>query len=264
METTEQFIRKILQRSISNEVIDKLLERFQEVFKAVFTTKEIDRNFNYEFFEQLGDLTINKFIVTYASRKFPHLRSSNGVGVLAKIRILYGSKEELSKLTEKFGFNRHIICTKAEAADNNKLMSILEDVFEAFFGAVEFTMDKMYGNGIGYITAYKILESMYDEIDLNIDYEVLVDFKSRLNELKDEHKIGIRYQDIKNADETFTSKIHLTYGDYNDVIIATGTSPVKKNAQTAAAEEALKWISENLNIVKYVPNKYKTLPKKIW
>lgn len=260
----ENFIRKILQRSISDKIIDKMLENYMEVYKGVFTTKEVDKDVNYEFFEQLGDLTINKFIVTYIGKKFPHLRSSNGVGILAKARILYGSKDELSKLSEKFGFNKYVICTKAESADNNKMTSILEDVFEAFFGATEYILDKMYYNGIGYISTYDILESMYNEVDINIDYDVLVDFKSRLNELKDEHKIGIKYIDSKNQNDTYTSKIIINFGDHIDEVIAIGTSSTKKNAQTNAAEIALKWISENLHIIKYIPSKYKTIPNKIW
>jgi ribonuclease III len=264
MDTIENFVRKILKRGISDKIIDKILENYIEIYHAVFTTKEVDKEANYEFFEQLGDLTINKFIVTYTSRKFPHLKSSNGVGILAKVRILYASKDELSKLSEKLGFNKYIICTKEEAADNNKMMSILEDVFEAFWGATEFILNKMFYNEIGYTIIYNILESIYNEIDININYENLVDFKSRLNELKDEHKIGIKYIDFKNSDDTFTSKILLTYETYIDKVIALGISPVKKIAQTNAAEQALKWISENLNIVKYVPIKYKILPNKIW
>lgn len=256
----ENFIRSLLRKSLKEDMVDKLLQVSYDRFQAAFTSKDYDNEKNYEFFEQLGDLSINKFIVTYMGTKFPQLKSSNGVGVLASLRILYGSKELLSSLSEKYGMDKYIRCTKEEIIDKNKFRSILEDVFEAFFGALEYSIDKLWYQGLGYVFVYDLLSKMFDEINISIDYETLVDAKTRLNELKDEHKINIKYKDSRTSDgNNFLSELFI-----NNSLAGKGISNIKKNAQIYAAEEALKWIEQNLNIKKEIPERYKTISKHLW
>lgn len=258
----EIFIRNILRKGIKDEMIDKILETSFDKFLAAFTSKEFDVNVNYEFFEQLGDLSINKFIVTYMGRRFPQLRSSNGVGVLANLRILYGSKETLSKLSEKYEMDKYVRCTYEEKIDKNKYRSILEDVFEAFFGALEFSVDSMWFNGnggLGYISVYKILEKIFDDLDIDINYESLVDAKTRLNELKDEFRLATRYVDSRMEDGNYITELYV-----NNTLAGKGISNIKKTAQIMASEEALRWISKNMKISKEIPDRYKIISTKVW
>ncbi|QIH04860.1 RNaseIII [Dasineura jujubifolia toursvirus 2a] len=255
----EVFISKILSMGLKQDVIDKLLQTSLNRFQAAFTTRNYDNQFNYEYFEQLGDLSINKFIVTYMSKKFPHLRSSQGVGVLATIRILYGSKDMLSSLSEKYGFDKFIRFTSTEAVDKSKFKDILEDVFEAFFGALEYSIDNLYFNGMGYISVYNVLEKIFDSIDIKIDYKSLVDAKTRLNELKDEFKLGIQYKDRRLPNGSFQTTLLV-----NNVIAGVGESTTKKMSQNIASENALTWIEKNLNIVKDIPDRYKQYSQITW
>lgn len=255
----ESFIRSILKKSLDDDMIDTLLQESFDKFQAAFTSTDFNKLENYEFFEQLGDLSINKFIVTYMSKRFPQLRSSSGVGVLATLRILYGSKDVLSSLCEKYGFDKFIRLTKEEKLDKNRYRDILEDVFEAFFGALEFSIDSKWYHGMGYITVYRILSSMFDEFDISIDYETLVDAKTRLNELKDEHKLNIKYVDFKNNSGLFNTNLFL-----DNTKIGHGESNLKKNAQILAAEEGLIWLRVNRNIIKEIPNRYKIISNKTW
>lgn len=257
----EIFIRNILKDTIKDDIIDQILSDSNSLdkFEAVFTSKAVDEYKNYEFFEQLGDLTINKFIVTYMYKLFPQLRSTNGVGVLASLRILYGSKETLSKLSEKVGFDKFIKCTAEERLDKTRFMNILEDVFEAFFGALEFIIDNLLSNGIGYIFCYRILEKIFNDMNISISYESIIDAKTRLNELKDEYKLNIRYKDNKTPEGDYISELFL-----DNKLVSTGTSNLKKTAQMIASKNALIWIEQNLGYKKEVPDRYKTIPKKIW
>lgn len=255
----ESLIRDILKLSINDNMIDKILSESLDKFQAAFTSRGFDSDENYEFFEQLGDLSINKFIVTYMSKRFPQLRSSNGVGVLASLRILYGSKETLSKLSEQLGLDKYVRCTSDERLDKNKFKNILEDVFEALFGAIEYSIDNIWFNGLGYIFTYNILEKIFNTLDICINYESLVDAKTRLNELKDEHKINIKYKDVKTKDGDFVSELYV-----NNILAGKGVSNVKKNAQIIASENGLKWIKKHLGIEKEIPERYRVLSKKIW
>lgn len=256
----ETFIKNFLKRNLKEEMIYKLMDTSFDRFKAAFTTKNVKELENYEYFEQLGDLSINKFIVTYMSNRFPQLRSSIGVSVLANLRILYASKDILSKLSEKYGFDKYIMCTQEERLDKLKFRDILEDVFESFIGAIEYSIDKEYFFGLGYISIFKLLEGIFDEIDIKIDYKSLVDAKTRLNELRDEYKINLKYVESKKA-ENGMFLVNL----YNDInLIGTGTSNIKKNAQIEAARQGLEWIKENLNIEKETPLRFRIMSDYTW
>lgn len=260
----ETFIRNILSLGLSNEIIDQLLQKSMEEFIAAFTTKNYDSENNYEFFEQMGDLSINKFIVNYTSKRFPHLRNSGGVAILASLRIIYGSKEELSKLSEKYGMDKFIRCTNEEAVDKNRFKDILEDVFEAFFGVLEFAVNDLYSfnentDAIGYGAVCAVLKRMFDDLDIRIDYKSLVNAKTRLNELKDEAKLNVVYKDKQMPNGIFHTDLFV-----NGKLAGTGEDATKKMSQIIASENALQWIEENLNITKEVPERYKTISKKIW
>lgn len=245
-------------RGVKEEVADKILSKNFERFKAAFTSRAVDENENYEFFEQLGDLTINKFIVTYMAKRFPQLRSSDGVGILASLRILYGSKKTLSDLSARFGFDKHVRMSQEENLDVKKFRDVLEDVFEAFFGAFEYSLDELVP-GMGYLGSYRVLETMFDELDISIDYESLVDAKTRLNELKDEYKLSIKYVDVKRDDNMFLTEVYV-----NNSLAGTGVSNFKKESQISAAEAALNWIFDNMNIKKQVPERYRNVARKLW
>lgn len=255
----ELFIKNIIKRGMNEESIDKLLQSSLNRFQAAFTSKDYNRKQNYEFFEQIGDLSINKFIVGYMANRFPQLRSSQGVGVLANLRILYGSKDTLSKMSEKYEMDKYVLCTQEEKVDKNKFRSILEDVFEAFFGALEFSIDEMWYNGLGYITVYTILKTMFDELDISIEYEDLVDAKTRLNELKDEYKFNIKYVDGRLENGNFVTTLYV-----NNKVAGKGVSNIKKTAQINAADGGLKWIEDNLDIKKVVPDRYRFVQGPTW
>nr|CAC19124.1 CIV iridoviral protein homologue [Diadromus pulchellus ascovirus 4a] len=195
----EAKLKNILKLGVTEEVANSVVANNSKIFAAAFTTADYDPKFNYEFFEQLGDLTINKFIVSYMSRRFPQLRNRNGVNVLATLRISYGSKNVLSGLSSKYGLDKLVRMTREESLDKTKSrLSVFEDVFEALFGAIEFVFDRDNFPGMGYVFCYRILTAMFDDLDVKIDYESLVDAKTRLNELKAEHKFSLTYRDSRD------------------------------------------------------------------
>lgn len=255
-----EYIKSLLVLAIDPAMADTIIEKSFDRFEAVFKTKAYDPDANYEFFEQLGDLSINKFIISYMSSRFPHLRSTQGVGVLASLRIVYGSKETLSKLSQRYKMDMYVRSTPEESLDKAKYISILEDVFEAFFGALEFSMDNIWSIGIGYITVYKILEKMFDALDIKIDYESVIDAKTRMNEFKDEAKFQTFYKDIRLPNGDYRTDLYV-----NGRLAGTGIANTKKNAQIYAAEEAMDWIRINLGLVKEVPERFRTVDSnKIW
>jgi dsRNA-specific ribonuclease len=231
-----------------------------ELLGNAFTSETVDPINNYEIFEHLGDLSANKFISMYMFQRFPQLNHPRYVKIVARLKINYGSKQSLFEFARKLGFWNYI--SSSLEFRQKRMKSLLEDVFEAFLGTIEWIVDKYTQIiGSGFIIVYKILEYLFDDIDISLDYNKLYDAKTRLKELFDmyEEKIGVlQYQDEK--DEINNIRYCKVYRISNPVffvnkitgkedkkkvlsgnkfLIGEGYAPLLKNAQQFAASKAL-------------------------
>ena len=229
------------------------------LFSSALTSKSVDPCSNYEFFEQLGDASINKFIVQYMYARYPHLANSAGINVVARLKIKYGSRGQLYQMADKLSFWKFILAGVDEK--NKRKKSLLEDTFEAFFGCVEFVLDeavrrekKQHLFGFGYSYVFEMLAHIFDQIDVPFAYEKLVDNKTRLKELFDENKnqLGVlSYEDSRCKATGF----YISRAKNNEEILASGSSTLKKDAQERASENALKILAKR-GITKIVPHQY--------
>ena len=133
-----------------------------KIFNDVFTSNTANVLENYEVYEQLGDITVNKFIVWYMYKRFPQLNCAQGVKIVARLRINYCSKQSFAQIAESLGFWPYITATEEERSHNKK--PLLEDTLEAFFGALEFIIDKHTLTGVGYAVVFDILETIFSSI----------------------------------------------------------------------------------------------------
>mgnify|MGYP001335382811 CR=1 FL=1 len=141
------FIKQLLNRShLKKKYIDILTnEDSMKLYVDAFTHISIDSDRNYEYLEILGDVTCNKSIVWYIKERFPQLQNSEGVKVIARLRINLVSKKNFAMIAERLGFIDFISCEKEIKEQKGK--SLLEDVFEAFFEATELLIDNMLCSG---------------------------------------------------------------------------------------------------------------------
>ena len=188
----KDFIFGLLKRGkVKTKYIDSLLTKENiELYSQAFTAASANSEENYEIFEQLGDLSANKFIVGYMYNRFPFLKTPKGVKVVARLRINYGATQSFAKFAEKLGFWPFISCAEDGINHGCKYRSknkkeLLEDTFEAFIGCTEFILDNKYRIGVGYGIVYDILSSIFDEISISLAYEDLFDAKTRLKEIFD-------------------------------------------------------------------------------
>ena len=202
---------------LKSKYIDLLLGKdSMKEYDKVFTAYTADPINNYERYEQLGDLSINKFIVGYSYKRFPQLMCTDGVKVAARLRINYGSKEFLSKLADNLGFwpfisageediikKKNIKYTKNYYRKHNK-KDLLEDSIEAFIGCTEYLLDQKFTTGVGYAIVYAILENIYNDIDISLNYYDLFDAKTILKETFDLFpQLGsVYYHNILDIHET--------------------------------------------------------------
>ena len=252
-------------------------EESMSIYGAAFTSELVDEANNYQVLEQLGDLSGNKFIVDYMYTRFPQLDCTEGVKVVARLRINYGAKQSFSEIARKLGFWNYISATND--LRQRKMKPLLEDVFEAFIGATERILNRRIRPGVGYAIVYDILASIFDKMDISLRYEDLYDAKTRLKELFDMHEEGLGpliYKDEKNDMVTTSTLYRVDGAKYkenrdrmgnflsfnkkiivsgNYIKIGTGFAALKADAQQNGAQEALKTLNSQ-GWIKPVPRCY--------
>lgn len=262
-EDFKEFIKNLLKiGKLKSRYIDMLTDsESMKVYESAFTSELVDPENNYQVLEQIGDLSGNKIIVNYMYEKFPQLDCSEGVKVVARLRINYGAKQCFSEIARKLGFWEFISATNE--LRQRKMKSLLEDVFEAFLGATERILDKRKRVGVGYAIVYDILASILDDMDISLKYEDLYDAKTRLKELFDTYESSLGpliYKEQKRDQITVSTvyrvnnvkfqekpdgsinKKRIISGNY--IKIGEGTASLKADAQQNSSASALNFLGK--------------------
>jgi dsRNA-specific ribonuclease len=230
-----------------------------KTFIEAFTHPTVNKNYNYELLETLGDSTINKCIVWYVIKRFPQLNCPFGNKIVARLKINLVSKKSFSLLGKQLDFWKYVSCDLETR--QTKMEPTLEDVFEAFFGATETVIDNRIREGVGYTICYNIIKSLFDNIDISLKYEDLFDAKTRLKQIFDsrsfkEQGIGtLLYESEKNEETKLVStNVFRVFGN-RKVIIGQGVSSLKPKSEQIAAAIAI----DNLKRIGFelpVPEEY--------
>jgi dsRNA-specific ribonuclease len=229
-----------------------------------FTSSTADEQNNYEPFEQMGDSTIGKFIVWSSYDKFPQLRGkSEAVEIVARMKINLGSKDNLSQIAEDLGMWPYI--SASEELRHRTKKKLLEDVFEALIGVIEFIiLDYSDPNrsqpGLAYQLTYALLSVLFEKYTLQIDYNILVDSKNRLKGVFDQYKDQLGSEGIyktervlRNDKNIFISKVY----DIHNNFLGEGAAALKKDAEKKASEMAILTL-ERKGFKKIIPTLYAT------
>lgn len=234
----EHFISQILAKCVSDEYVNKLTSVSKmAVFRAAFTSKDVDENFNYEWFELLGDSFHSAWLLRHLFKKFPHLQCSQGVHVAARLKIKYASKDAMALLADSCGFWPFIRASEIGRERNKK--KLLEDVFEAFIGSCVVNGDDIETD-FGSKLAFNVLDYLYSnhEFDLNN----LRDAKTILKELCDKDKKLILKYTSSKVNDLFSVSVVL-----NDDQPISSASGFRKliDCEQAAAKIALEWLGKH-------------------
>ncbi len=255
------------------------LYRVAFVHKSYCTMKNIDfdksnincpadslplQDMSYERLEFLGDSLIGMIVANYLYNRFP----DQNEGFLSKIRTKIVNGRMLGYLSDKIGFPKFAIISKqVEETGGRNNFKIMEDIFEAFIGALfldfQTENDKVQlPNNINISpftgAGYFIVESFIIYIIENyIDFCELIRLKNNYKDMLVSYMTH-NLQDIPKFYEvkiTIKDNIRIfTYciKDRNNSIIATSTGTNKKEAENNTAKEAL--IYYNVDICEYNSN----------
>ena len=254
-------IRNILELGkLKKKYIDLLTDKKNiKIYEQVFTHPTVDSEINYEFFEILGDQTVNKAIVWYLTRRYPFLHSPLGVKIISRLKINLVAKKTFADIGSDLKLWNFV--SVDEDTRQNRMKKTLEDVFEAFFGATEYILDSQIRNGVGYAICYNIIENLFNDIKISLKYEDLYDAKSRLKENFDYHKkikSGIlfneKYETNKVEKINYVS-VYNVLPDGRKIEIGKGSAALKEDAEQRAAENAIQNLKRS-GALKPIPEEY--------
>ena len=252
----KKLVINLLKRgNISDERISNIMTHEKwDMYSQAFTSTTANPVVNYEMYEQLGDVTANKFIVWYMYRRFPQLRHPLGVKVVARLRINYGARQSFSQIGDKLGFWDYISASEEDRGRKKK--DLLEDCVESFIGVTEMIFDDVCRPGIGHVVVYDILKSIFDEITISLKYEDLYDSKTRLKELFDYHKTTLGKLKYRNERDSETGFFTAYAYIENEDDIGWGMATKLKDAEQKAADKGIQNLKRR-NIIKPIPDEYK-------
>lgn len=186
------------------------------------------KHHDYERLEFVGDSVIGFVSADLIFKLHPEMDQ----GYMSKLRSFLVCSKSLSNYSRKYNIyeliriGHSISKTQLEKSDK-----ILEDVFEAFIGAIY--LDQ------GIDVAYKVVEKIFYEDVKKTKIDDIIDAKTRLQEeIQSEYREAVRYELIDEFgpphDRTFVSQVI-----FNGLILGKGQGKSKKAAEEAAAKDAL-------------------------
>jgi dsRNA-specific ribonuclease len=212
-----------------------------DLYAKAFTNPTADPANNYEILEKIGDATCNKAIMWYIFRKFPKLESKpQGLMIFSRLFHTLQSTKTFSNIGLNLGFEKFIssgwmrVKDKYEDVMKVKRNGVLEDCFEAFFGATELIIDKKTKEGVGYAICNEIFKGITRLKEL-FDYN----FPSRGRLGKYEYISPPGSDDDEESNKLKSIDVYWTNSQGVRVKIAYGSGSLKEKAKAVAAEHAL-------------------------
>lgn len=230
-----RFLKSVNQTDIMLKILSA--ENLKEFIYPAFSSKDAAPDKCYEWLEIVGDGMMHWFMSMYFARdRFPFLCNAEGVKILARLKINYGSKTTLAFFARKAGFSQYISASIEDR--EQKMESLEEDVFEAVLGAISIICDETYGIGTGANVCYSILKQLYDEFPIELGN--LIDNKTKVKEPFDRLEVNSVYgrpewkSSLDKDSGIWTCNIIL-----QNKIFATATADAKDKSEQAASAVAL-------------------------
>ena len=218
--------------------IQELLVKFHikphdlEIYEEAFTHSSFNADANtkhhdYERLEFLGDSVINTVVTEHAFK----VHSEMGQGMLTKLKSTLVATDALASYALKYGLDEYIRVGNSFVAEIKKSKHLLEDVFEAFFGAVY--LDQ------GFEVSKRILLGIFAKDIEEFRPSEIADYKSKLQEeVQAEHRESVSYEVVSEEgpahNRRFTVRVL-----FDGIELGVGSGSTKKQAEQNAAKEAL-------------------------
>lgn len=193
-----------------------------------FANEIRDPHASNERLEFLGDSVLSVIVADYIFSQFPEKPE----GELTKLRASLVCEKSLCSFSKDLGLGEFLRLGKGEDLNGGRNRpSILADAFEAVLAA-------MYLDGGMEVARRHVMRFVIDELKHTED-EVFKDYKTSLQEIiqqnpEEQLSYVLTNESGPDHDKSFTVEVHL-----NSNVIGTGIGKNKKQAEQAAAKQAL-------------------------
>ena len=204
-------------------------------------------NEDYERLEFLGDAVVSIVVAKYLYERFP----DEDEGFLTKMRTKLVNGEMLGFLASKLGFGEFAIMSRhiEDKCKGRTSQHILEDIFEAFVGAMflDFNeidnynlLDNFY-SGIGFQICEKFIMHVIEE---HVDFSELIlknnNYKEMVNKyFKETYNSPINFSEV-SVDGGLNDRLYtINVLDNKNNILGTGIGKSKKKAEQYACKDTL-------------------------
>jgi len=208
---------------------------------------------SYESLEFLGDSILNSIVVSYIHRRYrKEKEGEQGFLTDLKNKLIRGTL--LCILAKKLKFNSYIMISR-----NQEILrlndSVLEDVFEAFIGAL-FIDQGEKGHAYGLCQQF-IVTLMEKYLDFGQIIHRRDNYKAQLLEYYHSHFYGAdpKYDLISKYGPTYDRIFRCAVLNIDGIRIATGEGTKKTYAEQEAAKNALKYFGEDVYSDSEAPDK---------
>lgn len=220
------------------EELNKLLTKCKikakdiSIYEMAFTHSSYNgdaktKHHDYERLEFLGDSVLGCVVAELAYKS----RADMDQGDLTKLKSSLVNTKALAEFAREYEFEKYIRVGNSFARDVAKCDNVLEDVFEAFIGAIFYDQ--------GFVIARKFLIStLYSDIQ-KFQLEDSKDYKSRLQEeMQVEHRESVSYNLVSETGPAH-DKHFVIKAIFDGMTIGVGEGNTKKAAEQMAAKHAL-------------------------
>lgn len=212
-------------------IIEKYnIDMNNEILRRAFThssyVNERMEGEDYERLEFLGDKILD-FIVS----EYLYINDNYNEGKMTKLRSSYVCENALYTYAKELGFPNYLRLGKGEELTGGRdKPSIVADTFESFLAAVYLTKDFETVKNIVYDV---VIPYIKEEKDL-----FLHDYKTKLQEIVQTDQKSTIYE-ILNEEGPANNKTFTTVVKVDNIILGKGIASSKKEAEQAAAKDAL-------------------------
>lgn len=160
MQEFRLYLQALLTVAVKPDLVEKMLDlEGMKIWAQAFTHESYNPNFNYETLETEGDAMLSYVFKRYLVQRFPKVTSQ----ALSEYKAQYMSKPFMRDFSNEMKLTQWVLVNEVEAAFNP---SIAEDVFEAFFGALDVLSDRIV-NGLSLINSFNYMKLMFDRTEFD-------------------------------------------------------------------------------------------------
>ena len=213
-----------------------ILPKNEELYALAFTHSSYNgmagtRHQDYERLEFLGDAVVGMVVSELCYIYHPEMEQ----GKLSMLKSQFIRTASEAEYCKKLGLNEYIRVGASFAKDASENLSLLEDVFESFIGAIY--LDQ------GLDTCYRIVRDIFENDVKSAKVDMTINPKSYLQEcMQADKKESVTYKILEErghgGEKTFLAAVY-----FEGAEIGRGMGKSKKAAETEAASDALRKMS---------------------